>query len=112
MSTATIELPKPRAVPSASLALWWGIPFPVRTALRARVPLDAREVGGAESLIVAVGDGNPLRWLRLRATGEDGAVQCRLWEVRAKVKELIADEVRADELSAMLLTWAIRFGLS
>lgn len=109
--TATTELPRPRTVPTTGLLLWYLVPLPVRQAIRARVPLDCRVVGGAECLVVAVGSGSPLRWLHLEADAA-GEIVCRLWEVRQKTREIGAATVHPDRLPALLQSWAKDFQLS
>jgi hypothetical protein len=102
---------EPRPVPTTGYSLWLCIPGPVRTALRARVPLDCRDHGGgAESLVVAVGSGCPLTWLQVQPAAS-GELSVRLWEVRQRVKELAAETTTADRLPALLQELAARFGL-
>jgi hypothetical protein len=92
------------------MLLWYLVPMPVRTALRARAPLDCRVLGGGECLMVSVGSGVPLRWLHLEATGT-GEILCRLWEVRQKTKELASCTVHPDQIAAYLLALAAQFNL-
>ncbi len=106
MNTATQPAPL-----TTGYALWLAIPGPVRRLLRARVPLHCEEHGGGECLIVSVGSGVPLRWLMIAATAE-GALCCRLWEVRQRNKQLAAEQTTADGLTGLLQKWAAQFGLS
>lgn len=105
-------LTPPRTLPDMTTGrcLWLAIPGPVRRMLRARVPLDCQEHGGGESLIVSVGSGTPLKWLHVGAVA-DGALVCRLWEVRQKTKKLAEHRTTADGLTAVLQRWAKEFGL-
>jgi hypothetical protein len=98
-------MPATMSRPSAGIALWWLIPQPVRLLLRARAPIECDDTTGMESLIVSVGNGKPLRWLELLAD-DDGAIQCHLWEVGKKTKQVAAERVASDELAAMLTRWA------
>ena len=109
MTTATLQ--QSRTTPTAARALWLAIPYPVRQLLRCRVPLDCREVGNVESLIVSVGSGCPLRWLRIRANDE-GELEVRLWEVRRRNHELAHATTTADGLVMVLQRWAREYGLS
>ncbi len=102
--------PRATATPSTALALWWAIPQPVRTELRARCPLDSTTVRG-DCLIVAVGSGTPLRWLCVESL-PDGLLRVRLWEVGPKLKELGHATVPADGLIATLQVFAREFALS
>ena len=91
--------------PQTGLLLWWNIPGPVRTALRARVPLDCEVLGGSECLVVSVGSGTPLRWLQVAGT-TTGELDVRLWEVRRTTKPLAAEVVPSDRLTELLLRWS------
>ena len=106
--TATVTKPRPL---TTGRALWNSIPNPVRRLIRARVPLDCADAGGAESLMVAVGGGVPLRWLQVEADAA-GMLCCRLWEVRQRVKEVAKEITTADGVTLLLQRWALAFGLS
>lgn len=57
-------------------------------------------------MIVSVGSGVPLRWLRLDAL-PDGRIGLLLWEVQANGSKVLGREtVAADRVSAVLQAWA------
>lgn len=97
-------MPATMTRPSAGIALWWAVPQSVRKLLRARDPIECDDATGTESIIVAIGNGKPLRWLELLADG--GAIQCHLWEVGKRTKQIAAESVASDDLARMLTRWA------
>ena len=109
---ATLTPPKTLPALTTGIALWLSVPGPVRTQLRARVPLECRDRDGSESLMLSVGSGTPLRWLQVGAVAS-GNLLCRLWEVRTRATVKLAEaETPADGLTLVLQKWAKDHGLS